>query len=266
MSELAHVPIVEVIRALGGPDVQGGRTRAWWRDGDGLNVAVDVEKNRWYDHVANIGGGVLALVRMVTLTDDASALAWLVEHGFIEDRPMPKAGRRSDRVWGPVVAQYDYRDADGRLVYCVRRHDPKDFSQWRWTGTEWQSGIKGIPRLLYRLQELTEAAIVFIVEGERDVETLREWGFAATCNSGGAEHWPHQQDELFRGREVIILPDNDVKGMAHARDVAAGLLGKAARLSILILDGAKDITEWFERGHSEVELIHLIEQEAACAN
>jgi hypothetical protein len=37
------------------------------------------------------------------------------------------------------------------------------------------------------LPEVLEAPIVFVVEGEKDVETLREHGFIATTNAGGAK-------------------------------------------------------------------------------
>jgi hypothetical protein len=51
--------------------------------------------------------------------------------------------------------------------------------------------VKG--RFLYRLPEVLEVPIVFVVEGERDVETLREHGFVATTNAGGAKsHWAPQ--------------------------------------------------------------------------
>jgi hypothetical protein len=37
--------------------------------------------------------------------------------------------------------------------------------------------------VLYHLREVIDAAIVFVVEGEKDVETLREHGFVATTNA-----------------------------------------------------------------------------------
>lgn len=256
---LRDVNIVAVVRALGGPEPRGGRLRAWWRDGDGLNVAIDPTKGQWYDHARGEGGGVLSLVRNVILVDDAGALAWLTGQGFLEDRPREARARRDDS-WGPVVAAYDYTDADGEPVYQVRRHEPKRFSQWRREGGEWLPGLKGCPRLLYRLVEVITAPIVFIVEGEKDADTLADYGFVATCNSGGAGKWNHEHNHIFIGKEVVIIPDADEPGMTHARDVAAGLLFHAARVSVLILDGAKDVSEWFGRGHSELELIELVER------
>jgi putative DNA primase/helicase len=99
------------------------------------------------------------------------------------------------------------------------------------------------------------------VEGERDVETLRDYGFVATTNAGGAKaHWAPQFTEALRGREVILIPDNDAPGRKRVMNIARALLGKVARLVVLELEGgAKDVTEWFDRGHSELELIALLD-------
>lgn len=40
--------------------------------------------------------------------------------------------------------------------------------------------------LLYHLREVIESPIVLVTEGEKDVETLRDHGFVATTNAGGA--------------------------------------------------------------------------------
>jgi DNA primase len=155
-----------------------------------------------------------------------------------------------------IVATYDYTDESGELLYQVVRFEPKTFRQRHLDGHGnwiWKSGRR---QVLYHLPEVLEAAIVFVVEGEKDVETLRSHGFVSTTNAGGAKApWLPQFTEALRGREVIILPDADAPGRKRALTVARALLGKVERLVVLELDGAKDATEWFARGHSELELI-----------
>jgi DNA primase len=109
---------------------------------------------------------------------------------------------------------------------------------------------------------VVEAAVVFVVEGERDVETLREHGFVATCNPGGAGKWRPEYADLLRGKTCIVIPDTDEPGRKHAEDVIRSLRFKAARILRVDLsdDGVKDITEWFERGHSEVELCEILDR------
>ncbi|MGE5569091.1 MAG: hypothetical protein ACM3S5_08655 [Rhodospirillales bacterium] len=162
--------------------------------------------------------------------------------------------------WGRIVRTYDYTDEDGNLLYQVCRFEPKTFRPRRPDGMGgWRWGYGNVRRVLYRVREVLEASIIFIVEGEKDVETLRDRGFVATTNSGGANGWRPEFNEFFRGREVIIIPDNDEPGIRRAAHIARGLLGIAARISILELEGVKDATEWFEKGHSEVELISMLE-------
>lgn len=162
-----------------------------------------------------------------------------------------------------IVATYDYTDERGELLYQTVRYDPKGFRQrrpgvcgeWIWK--------KGPRQVLYRLPEVLEAAIVFVVEGEKDVETLRTHGFVATTNAGGARApWLADFTEFLRGREVILIPDNDAPGRDRVLTIARALLGKAARLIVLELEDGRDITDWFGRGHSETELISQVEGQA----
>jgi len=171
----------------------------------------------------------------------------------------PRPTKRSRRL-GPIVQTYNYTDESGNLLYQVCRHEPKNFTQRRpdrFGGWIWKKSPR---QVLYRLQEVLSAPIVFLVEGEKDVETLRAHGFVATTNAGGAKAtWLSEYTEALAGREVIVIPDNDKPGLNRSAHTARSLCGRVPRLNILRLDGAKDVTEWFENGHGEVELIALVE-------
>ena len=135
-----------------------------------------------------------------------------------------------------IVATYDYTDEHGNLLYQVVRYQPKDFKQRRPDGCGGWIWRKGARQVLYRLPDVLKAPIVFVVEGERDVETLRENGFVATTNAGGAKAgWAPQYTDALRGREVILIPDNDAPGRKRVLNIARSLLGNAARLLILEL-------------------------------
>ncbi len=190
--------------------------------------------------------------------DQRAVVAALKERGLWSDREQ----REYPPEWGRIVRTYDYTDEDGKLLYQVCRFEPKSFRPRRPDGMGgWKWGYGSVRRVPYRLPEVIEAPIVFIVEGEKDVETLREWGFVGTTNSGGANGWRPEFNEFFRGRECIVIPDNDAPGIRRAAHIARGLIGIAARIAILDLEDpkAKDVTEWFDRGHSECELIAMLE-------
>ena len=82
----------------------------------------------------------------------------------------------------------------------------------------------------------------------------------ATTNAGGAKApWLPAYTAALRGREVILIPDNDPPGRQRVVTVARALLGHAARIIVLELEGGKDVTDWFAHGHSELELIAQLE-------
>jgi DNA primase len=167
-----------------------------------------------------------------------------------------------ERTTGPrrIVARYPYTDAAGQLIYEIVRYEPKDFRPRYPDGRGGWIWKKHPHQVLYHLREVLEAPIVFVVEGERDCETLRSHGFVATTNAGGAKApWLPQFTEALQGREVILIPDNDPPGKQRVLTIARALLGKVVRLIVLELEGAKDISEWFERGHGETELIAQVE-------
>jgi hypothetical protein len=124
------------------------------------------------------------------------------------------------------MACYDYQDATGRVVFQVVRYEPKDFKQWRVVAGERAWSMDGVERLPYRLPELlSHPASVWIVEGEKDVETLRAIGQTATCNPGGAGKWLPAFSQHLRGKCVYLAPDNDEPGQKHMRSVLESLSG-----------------------------------------
>jgi putative DNA primase/helicase len=162
-----------------------------------------------------------------------------------------------------IIAEYPYEDEKDELLYQVVRLEPKNFYQRYPDRAGGWINRKHPRQVLYRLPEVMRAAIVFVCEGEKDVETLRSHGFVATTIAGGANaKWESSFTDALCGREVVLIPDNDAPGWALMRRISRALLGNVSRL-ICFDDhhrhGAKDITEWFERGHAETEFVSLLE-------
>ena len=167
--------------------------------------------------------------------------------------PPPRGGSK-----GKIVKRYPYQDEAGTLLNEVCRYEPKGFRQRRPDGKGgWTWNLNGVRRVLFRLPELLAAdpaEWVFLAEGEKDVENLRELGLVATTNPGGAGKWRDEYAEALRVRRVAILWDKDrpnekgkVTGLEHARDVARRLTGIAAEVRIVNLDGdGKDVSDWIE--------------------
>jgi hypothetical protein len=79
---LSRIRIGDVWRGLGGGKLLRTREdtyrgQAWWRNGDGWNIALNATRGVWHDFVANEGGGILDLIVRVRGGNRADALQWV---------------------------------------------------------------------------------------------------------------------------------------------------------------------------------------------
>jgi len=183
--------------------------------------------------------------------------------GKIEMRDLfPDSDQKSAPARGvakKLVATYDYVDEKATLLSQVCRLEPKAFFQRRPDGAGgWSKNLDGVPRVLYRLPEVLSAAQVLVVEGEKDVETVRSLGLVGTCNPGGAGKWRPEYADTLAGKEAIIVPDTDEPGRKHVQQIVASLVGKARSVQVVELSNAKDLSEWHQRGGTREQLLDLI--------
>lgn len=164
-----------------------------------------------------------------------------------------------------IIAQYDYRDEGGKLLYQSLRYDPKGFSQRKPDGQGgFEYKLNGTRRVLYQLPKLLSAepqTAIFIVEGEKDADRLITLGELATTNAGGAGKWRDDFSEFLRDRQVVILPDNDESGRNHAAQVASSLQGIAASVRVVELPNLPpkgDVSDWLDAGGTVEQLKELV--------
>ena len=150
----------------------------------------------------------------------------------------------------PSGPRYDY--GDGRLVH---RSPEKYFRQ---TGN-----TKGTN--LYGLQSLSLPGPVYVVEGEKDVNTaVNVWGAAAVSQAQGASTGPDKADWApLKGRDVVIVADDDKPGEKRADKVFTYLTGLNARPeSVRIVKAAagKDLSDHIAAGHTSDDLVAVGEK------
>jgi len=166
--------------------------------------------------------------------DIVGALGLKMQDMFPEEKEAKK------REW---VANYDYVDIDGRLLFQVQRFvEPdgrKTFTQrmpdgiggWIYT----TSKIENKP--LYRLPEIVQAVRedkeIWVVEGEKDADNLFAINMVATCNPGGAGKWQPHHAETLRGARVTICADRDLVGWKHAAAVRDSLQEVAKSVKVV---------------------------------
>lgn len=211
------------------------------------------------------------LVKCYGGCDQSSVVAALQERDLwprTEDRAPARArGQEPLRI----VATYDYRDASGALAFQVVRLDPKDFRQRRPNhrgGWDWK---KGDTSIVYHLPELLASDpgdIVFVAEGEKDVDRLRALSLIATTHAGGAGKWSDGNSQWFSGRRVALLEDNDTAGVKDVAKKLASLRTVADRVAVVPLDGLPekgDVSDWLDTGGTPERLLKLAEDALAKA-
>lgn len=174
-------------------------------------------------------------------------------HGGAEITPIGSAARE-------IVAIYDYRSADGAIVYQVLRYHPKTFRQRRPIGAhQWSWSVDRSLWVPYRLPELLAAVAagdtVWIVEGEKDADAMHAAGHVATCNPCGAGKWPAAFARHFTGASVVIVRDKDDPGTKHARDVFRSLRLTCASIRVVEARAGKDAADHLKHGHTAEQFV-----------
>lgn len=180
--------------------------------------------------------------------------------------------------WHPrddVVASYEYRDDGGRVLAVKERYykdkDGEKQQYWRHQDERgnWFYGAGDAVIPLYKHECIGNP--VYLVEGEKDVDTLIAGGLHAVTNPNGAgEKWKDRYTEQLRGYDVAVIPDNDDIGKKHAQEVCTALHGVAASVRLLDLSqlwpdipnkgDTTDYVEWRRSlGRDDKGIFHTIE-------
>lgn len=154
---------------------------------------------------------------------------------------------------GQLVKVYPYTNGNGQLLFEVarikqsdgdktfRQHRPADPSKGKFpivlnVPAEIRQGV------LYRQVEVNAAVrdgrTVYVVEGEKDADTMAEMGYVATTCPGGAKSWTQAHSDNLNGADVVILPDNDDVGYEHGEQVASMTVPIARRVRLVKLKDA----------------------------
>jgi len=250
--------IEEVAKTYWGePTLRRGHTLRWGNNG---SREVDLRKGTWFDFEANEGGGVIDLVKQNEGVSPLYTIPDILEKKF----GIQKRMQESIKPARFMSACYDYVDENGEVRYQVQRFEPKTFRQRRPDEKgDWVYNMQGVEALPYRLPDIIAKPNmpIFIVEGEKAADKLAKMGLLATSNHGGAKNWKSELNRHFKGRRIVILPDNDEAGSAHADLVVSELFGVADMIKRLELPGLPlkgDVVDWLEAGNGLEALLAAV--------
>ena len=163
---------------------------------------------------------------------------------------------------GPRSAAWTYQDTDGREIGTVIRWDTDDGKEFRpihRNDAGWSVGAMPEPRPLYRLRDIIDADVVYVLEGEKAVDAAVSIGLNATTCSGGCGAVSQTDWSPLAGKRVVIIPDNDTPGRKFAETVAGILVSMDCEVHIIDLGDdwpelpeKGDLDDWCE-AHDAVE-------------
>ena len=141
--------------------------------------------------------------------------------------------------------EHIYKNADGSIFgkkVVNKFSDGDKNAQWYLYNPETgyyntKAGLDGQKAPLYNADALhsNQDEPVYIVEGEKDADTLTNWNAVATSfpNGAGFTQWIPLYNEGLQGKEVIILTDNDDSGRKYGNTIAKHLLNVAKSVKII---------------------------------
>ncbi len=130
-----------------------------------------------------------------------------------------------------------YTYGDGRVVY---RSPDKKFRQ---------TGSKKGATALWHLDKLTDASVVYLLEGEKDVLAMESIGVVATTAPMGATNLHLCDLSPLHGKDVVVVRDADDAGVKYARTAVEMLAGRVRSLVVVTAKDGKDAADHLTAGH-----------------
>jgi hypothetical protein len=217
-------------------------------------VTVDPALNCWCCHDCEEGGSIIDWIMLATGRGIGEVMREL------EKRTLPVRSVKPE-----IVATYDYTDETGKLLFQCVRFEPKDFRQRQPdSGGSWRWNLDGITRVLFRLPQVLAAQTVVVVEGEKDCLALEELGLTATTNCGGSKGWLSAYADSLKGKDLVLIPDQDEPGLKHLRAVLESVSEIAGSVKTVSLPRPyKDVSDYLasfpSQEKAKTELTQLID-------
>lgn len=226
---------------------------------DHLCVTVDPDTQTFHCNDCDTGGSIIDFVMIADGLDVKTAMDKL-SGGYApasnySPRNHPEASeatspqKETSSAPGAIVATYDYTSAGGKLLFQVVRYEPKTFRQRRPSAGGWNWDVNGIQKPLYALQRISKADVVWVVEGEKDADSLNSRGLYATTAAGGAGKWEPQYTEALAGKDVVLCGDSDETGVKYMNAVQEAIKNSARSVRRINLPPIlyKDVSEFLEK-------------------
>ena len=176
-----------------------------------------------------------------------------------------------------IEVVYDYTDENGKYLYSKIRFASEKIGSTdkviRYFTIDYKNdtykkgkpeGVSTLYNLPATLKAIKKGFPVYITEGEKDANTLKNLGLTATT-AGSVNDWKKSYAKYFIGAKVVILPDNDVPGLELKDKITKDLRPFAHSVKSVITSKADkgDVTDYMAERHTKEELQALINEVSA---
>ncbi|MFH1942614.1 MAG: phage/plasmid primase, P4 family [bacterium] len=197
----------------------------------------------WFCHSCEMGGNIVTYTAKKYGISNPDANKKLSEiYGLGNGNSLPKK----------LLEVYEYLDESGKPSGLnIARYIPKAFRPVKKVNGSWKI-IKlreeGIEKILFNLPVLIKSRSIFLVEGEKDVNTLRHLGIPATTAPFGMKEWEPSFNKHFKGKEVFICYDHDAGDIPEDRAEELSIVTDKIKIIRLPgLKGKEDISDWLQK-------------------
>jgi RecA-family ATPase len=175
----------------------------------------------------------------------------LTKYGFKLAKEYNYTSKSGDLLY--KSCRYEHKSVPGAKTFIQRSEDPDT--------REWLFGA-GKVRVPYRwpFLDADKTAAVHLCEGEKDADRLASLGLCSTTVAGG-QNISDIVVEALRGRDVVILQDNDDVGRELALSRAEALQGAARSIRVVLLPDLPhkgDVSDWLDAGHTKEEYLEFV--------
>lgn len=169
-----------------------------------------------------------------------------------------------------IEAVYNYVSCNGTYAFTKIRLEGKKILYGMLKNNRFTYGLprdtprKSLKAIYGNIKALNKAinedTPIFIVEGEKDVDTMTKQDYIA-FTYGGVNDWQSDFMELVKGAAVVILADNDNAGITVANTILRDIQSVTRSVKVIVpmpeIPKA-DITDYFETGHTKEEFEQMI--------
>ena len=185
-----------------------------------------------------------------------------------------------DKEFDKKTAVYIYDDENGKILYEKERWErfkgeeriSKKFLFYHYEGAKRLTGKGNAKLILYNLKDVLAAENVYICEGEKDCDNLKEiWpdkNAAFTTNATGAESWEESYNLYLKGKNIVVFEDNDEAGRKRTEKLTQALSKIAKSFKVVRFDELEehgDVSDYLKE-HGLDELLEKIGEEERTAD